>query len=274
MTCDSDSGPVAREGAAEQPTSTPSASPPTVNDLLEIWFPGRDVAAFVQRAVVQSAAVVEEQLIRWAPVLAKFREGFERVERLPPAPGYEPLLIERGEHPLSARMTSYLVLNLSAVATTQAQMERRVIEAIRFLAKPGRGKRAVSRRVETLLSDSDGTSALSCLGNARVSLNDLSSALDAFARGDPGACERLTQAAAAIAPRLAVQRGPKAKQATIGHEMLLTQIGPAKYTWDPVQEDFIDPITLATRLAFGNADFDPRPALRRERRRLREDPDL
>ena len=48
--------------------------------------------------------------------------------------------------------------------------------------------------------------------------------------------------------------------------MLLSEfrdiVGSASYTWDPVQEDFVDQLTRATRLAFGNSDFDPRPAVR------------
>ena len=48
--------------------------------------------------------------------------------------------------------------------------------------------------------------------------------------------------------------------------MLLSEfrdiVGSASYTWDPVQEDFVDQLTRATRLAFGDFDFDPRPAVR------------
>jgi hypothetical protein len=36
-----------------------------------------------------------------------------------------------------------------------------------------------------------------------------------------------------------------------------------------VSDDYTDPLTRATRLAFGDPDFDPGPARRRQRKRLR-----
>jgi hypothetical protein len=257
--------------AAKRFASTPGASIQTFNDPLEAGF-----AVHLQRVAVWAAEVVsrlDELLIQLAPFLeraAKWaREATERLERLPAVPGYEPFLIERGDSPLAARMSSYFVINLSSVAVTEVRMERRVIEAIRFLAKPGRSRRGVSRRVETLLRGWDGSSSLRCIRKEDISIHQLTWALEAFARGEPGACELLRQTAAAMAPRLAVHRGPKPRQASIGHELFLSLTGSAGYTWDPGQEDFIDPRTRATRLAFRDPDFDPRPAHRRERQRLR-----
>ncbi len=34
------------------------------------------------------------------------------------------------------------------------------------------------------------------------------------------------------------------------------------YTWDPVEEDFVDPLTKATRILLNDPNFDPRPAYR------------
>jgi hypothetical protein len=49
---------------------------------------------------------------------------------------------------------------------------------------------------------------------------------------------------------------------------LLLSLGSKSYTWDGSTEDYSDPQTRATRLAFGDADFDPRPASRRQKKRL------
>ena len=35
------------------------------------------------------------------------------------------------------------------------------------------------------------------------------------------------------------------------------------YTWNPVDEDFTDKLTQATRREFGDSDFDPRSACQR-----------
>ena len=97
---------------------------------------------------------------------------------MPPAPGYERLLIDRGQHPLSARMMSYALIKLSAVAASEARMEREAVDAIRFLAKPGHRKRAVSRRVDWLVRDWDGVSGLAGLRVANISPHEITSALE------------------------------------------------------------------------------------------------
>jgi hypothetical protein len=61
--------------------------------------------------------------------------------------------------------------------------------------------------------------------------------------------------------------------ASLAHEFSLAYVfnmaGPEAYTYDPVSEDYTDPLTRATRLAFGDPDFDPGPARRRQRKPLR-----
>jgi hypothetical protein len=46
-------------------------------------------------------------------------------------------------------------------------------------------------------------------------------------------------------------------------------LGSRSYSWDYATGDYSDPETQATRLAFGDPDFDPRPASRRQKKRLR-----
>ena len=70
-------------------------------------------------------------------------------------------------------------------------MEREAVDAIRFLAKPGHRKRAVSRRVDWLVRDWDGVSGLAGLRVANISPHEITSALESFARGVPGSLRAL-----------------------------------------------------------------------------------
>ena len=120
------------------------------------------------------------------------------------------------------------------------------------------------------------------LGNATSSLSDafhgsdisvfeFVGALEGAVRGELTARRRVTEAAAAAAPGLSVRRGPKVSEASMTHQLLLTFLAnkPGSYTYNPVSGDFTDPLTRATRLAFGNPEFDPRPACRRHGKRRR-----
>ncbi len=73
------------------------------------------------------------------------------------------------------------------------------------------------------------------------------------------ASQRVTEIAGILAPRLAVPRGRKASAASIAHEFWLSNMGKLtgrmSYTWDEARGDFTDPLTRATRLAFGDPDF-------------------
>jgi hypothetical protein len=183
------------------------------------------------------------------------------------------MLIERGQHPLLARGLSYALIRSSKDEANEARMQRTVVDALRFLAKPGRTIRAISHRAAGLLEVLNTTSNLgNVLDGVDISVFEFVEGLEGAVRGDPAACQRVTEIAAALAPGLSVRRGPKVSAASIAHELLLTYVantaGPKSYTYDPVSGDFTDPLTCATRLAFGNPRFDPRPAFRRHRVRL------
>jgi hypothetical protein len=194
----------------------------------------------------------------------------ERLDKLPPVPGYEPILIERG-HPLIARGFSRVIIGLGKDEATEARMERTVADALRFLAKPGRTKRSISRRASVLLEVWNTTSNPGIVFNC-VDVSEFFEALEGAVRGDLVACRRVTEVASALAPGLSVRRSRKVSAASFSHELLLTFVadtpGPKGYTYDSVREDFTDPLTRATRLAFGDPDFDPSPARRRQRKRL------
>jgi hypothetical protein len=242
----------------------------TVGEFLEELFPGCDIDAGLKRVqtFVENLTKVVERVVMSAC------EMVDRLERLPRAPGYESMLIERGHHTLMARGLPYWLIRSGKDEAHKAKMQRIVVDALRFLAKPGRRKRSISRRAAELLNVWNTTSNLGDVFNdVDVSVFEFVEALEGAVRGDLAACQRVTEVAAALAPGLSVRRGPKVSAASVAHELLLTYLAntgaPKSYTSNRFAEDFTDPLTRATRLAFGNPRFDPRPAFRRHRVRRR-----
>jgi hypothetical protein len=242
----------------------------TIGEFLEQLFPGCGIDAGLKRvqAFVENLTKVVERVVMSAC------EMVDRLDKLPPAPGYEPMLIERGHHPLMARSLSYGIIHSGKDEANKAKMQRIVADAIRFLAKPRRKKGSISRKAAMLLKVWNTTSNLSdAFNGVGVSVFGFVEALEGAVRGDLAACQRVTEVAAAVSPGLSVRRGPKASAPSFAHELLLTYVanmaGPKAYTHDHVSEDYTDPLTRATRLAFGDPDFDPGPARRRQRKRLR-----
>jgi hypothetical protein len=76
------------------------------------------------------------------------------ISRSPASPGYEPLLIKRGENPLLARVKSYLAVDPGRKIADESRKYREVVAAIRFLAKPNRSRWAVNRKIALLLAAS------------------------------------------------------------------------------------------------------------------------
>jgi hypothetical protein len=184
------------------------------------------------------------------------------------------MLIERGHHPLMARGLSHWIIRSGKEEANKAKMQRIVVDAVRFLAKPGRRKGSISRKAALLLQIWNTSSNLGDVFNgAHISVFEFIEALEGAVRGDLAACQRVTEVAAVSVPGLSVRRGPKASAASIAHEFLLTLVantaGQKGYTHDHVSEDYTDPLTRATRLAFGDPDFDPGPARPRQRKRAR-----
>src|ERR1700687_5909709 len=70
-----------------------------------------------------------------------------KISRLPASPGYEPLLINRGENPLLARVKAYLAVDQGRKIADESRKYREVVTAIRFLAKPNRSRWALNRKI-------------------------------------------------------------------------------------------------------------------------------
>ena len=248
----------------------------TIGEFLGELFPGRDIVAGLERGLTvvetltdQIQAVLERGII---PVC----EMLERLKKLPPAPGYEPVLIERGHHPLMARGLSHWIIRSGKDEAHKAKMQGIVVDAIRFLAKPGRQKRSISRRAAALLEVWNTNFDLgNVFDGVDLRVLEFAEALKGAVRGDLASCQRVTEIAAALAPELSVRRGRRASAASLAHEFSLACVanmaGPKAYTYNSVSGDFTDPLTRATQLAFGDPGFDPRPALRRQKKRQRRE---
>jgi hypothetical protein len=226
----------------------------TIGDFLGFCFPGRDIDAEMKRF----EAGIDQLQPAFNRVVAGACEAAGRLEDMPPSPGYEPLLVKRGQHLAVARLFSYVWIGLGKKMADEVRTQRTVAEAIRFLARPGRTERAISRKAVVLLDSK-------LVG---IFDDEFVESLEAVVRGDHTASQRVREMAAVLAPHLSVRRGRKVSAASSAHELLLSLVSES-YTWDDSIEDFSDPQTGATRLAFGDHDFDPRPAHRRRKERLR-----
>src|SRR6202453_4030280 len=112
--------------------------------------------------------------------------------------------------------------------------------ALRFLAKPGRTKHAISRKASILLEAERIDSHLGMIfQGSNLSPFEYIDLLGAVVRGDESASQRVREIAAVLAPQLSIRRGPKVSRASVAHELLLT-ITSEGYTWDDSIENFAD----------------------------------
>ena len=189
------------------------------------------------------------------------------ISRSPASPGYEPLLIKRGENPLLARVKAYLAVDQGRKIADESRKCREVVAAIRFLAKPNRSRWAVNRKIALLLAASRETRIIRAIFiEAHLSDHILINMLPWAAPGNEMAIERILEIARMAAPRIRIRRGPKVTAASAAHELFLEKHGirgASAYSYSDLEEDFIDEATQATRLEFPGARFGPQPASRR-----------
>jgi hypothetical protein len=189
------------------------------------------------------------------------------ISRSPASPGYEPLLVKRGENPLLARVKAYLTVHEGRRIADESRRYREVVAAIRFLARPNRSRWAVNRKIALLFAASRETRIIRAIFiEANLSDSTLINMLPSAAQGDEMAIERILEIARMAAPRIRIRRGPKVTAASAAHELFLEKhgiVGASAYTYSDLEGDFIDKATQATRLEFPGAPFGPQPASRR-----------
>jgi hypothetical protein len=192
-----------------------------------------------------------------------------------PSIAYEPFLVEHGVKPVWARGLASLTICRGKRCANESIRLPAVVGAIRFLAKPGRGRRAILRKAEVLLAAWEETSIVETIfDDAALRASEFIGLLKSAVEGREVVCPRTREIAAAVAPHLSIPRGPKISAASAAHEILLEEFvsvtGSQGYTWDSYKEDYSDPLTRATRREFRDPDFDPRAAYRRVRARRKE----
>jgi hypothetical protein len=189
-----------------------------------------------------------------------------KISRLPASPGYEPLLINRGENPLLARVKAYLAVDQGRKIADESRKYREVVTAIRFLAKPNRSRWALNRKIALLLAASRETRIIRAIFiEAHLSDHIFVSMLPLAAQGDETAIEWILKIARTAAPEIRIRRGPKVTAASAAHELFLEKQGmrgASAYSYSDLEKDFIDEATRATRLEFPGR-FGPQPASRR-----------
>jgi hypothetical protein len=239
----------------------------------------------------ETVAVLEQALAAWkvrlqipvapAPARPKFAwPTFTETEKrspivqafLTPSPGYEPLLMSAGWNQVVARGMAKLAVRHGRRRAEESKWQRGVVDAIRFLARRKRQRRAILSRAKYLLqAQHESTIIGSIFAATDIFEGEFMHLLKLAAEGQEVDYQRITDIAASIAPHLASNRGPKVSAASAAHELLLDpeiDLSAARRP-DAYQDrtaEYVDPLTAATRLEFGNTNFDSRPARRRRAR--------
>lgn len=198
-----------------------------------------------------------------------------RISELPPSRGYEPLLIANGWSPVAARGLAAIAVRSGKRQARESKLHRPVFEAIRFLAVPGRQKRAILARVNFLISAWNETSIIeTAFDKAGLSATEFINLLEATSKRNDVDCRNLAKIAAEIAPHLSLSRGPKISAPSAALEFLLEGGAPElvkkrrPYSRHNRSEEYCDALTEATRREFANPHFDSRSARRRSNARL------
>jgi hypothetical protein len=204
----------------------------------------------------------------WPTLTAQMKPVLQRWTSSTPSRGYEPWLVRRGVDPTLARIMAGIIIRRGERISKEGPRYPKVISAIRFLAKPGHTRQAITRRVAALLAAWEEKSIIETIfDGAGKTEFEFIRVLEAVAAGRDGQCETLMAIAADIEPHPKGQRGPKISAASAAHEFFLQlpvkEFDPRAYTWDDLTGEFTDPVTQATRREFNDPDFDPRPAHRR-----------
>jgi len=248
----------------------------TVQELIE---------AYLKRPEV--AALLAAWRASWDPLIgvlqdchARIMEIWRALDESPPSPGYEPYLVQLvGANPVVARGMAKLFVRHGKRVAAERRRQPEAVQAIRFLATSGRRNKAVGRNIAILLSVAKETTAIEMLfRSAALDEIEFIEALKKAADSDPMARDRVVEIAATVAPVMVVSRGRPMSAASAAHNLLvesLSEMGferktPVAYSYSSLEEDFVDPLTKATRLEFGDPDFDPRPTRRRQIRANRE----
>jgi hypothetical protein len=114
----------------------------TIGQFYEEFFPGRDIVADLERVQTFFEKLAGRIQAAFEPVVVQICEMAERLDKRPPTPGYEPMLIERGHDAVMARAVPYW---------TFGDLTRHCGANGAYLAAPGRLFEETIERAESLI---------------------------------------------------------------------------------------------------------------------------
>jgi hypothetical protein len=210
---------------------------------------------------------------RALPTLQLIADSVQRLERAPPVSGYQEYLTADEDHPLVAKAMVYNVGRLGEERLTLGEAGRVVSSAVRaVLQAKGASALVFSRRVRKLqiaLADAVQMTAFERACEKAGAVNAIYAikpALDAVVQRKSAGRDALIAICQTIRPHLRDPRGRKQRLISATHEVFL-EVADRAFTNDLVEDDFSDPATRATRLSFGDPDFNPVSARRRLRKK-------
>jgi hypothetical protein len=202
----------------------------------------------------------------------------EKITELLKAPrveGYEQHFIRGGLTPLGAQIMTQITLRQGPRHHAETLANRALASAVGELVRQKEASALVisrrAKRLANLLKDGMGSPQLRDAFRAA----GIAEEEDAFtlvvsdaAPRSPDACARLTAICERLKPHLADPRGRMLRVQSATHELLLLSFD-RPVTLSGSMDCYEDPATKGTRQAFDDYDFDPRPALRRIRTRMK-----
>jgi hypothetical protein len=212
---------------------------------------------------------MESLSVALAPFAERFAASMDSLAKEPEAPGHERFFIERlGYHPVMARLTARQVHRLGQLLADEINQGRHVRAIVDEIAKRREcSALVISRRARKLREECNSEGAQTSIGCAAqkagfwlasIEFNQLAEA--ACAR-DERACRELGRMAEQLAPNLPEKRGRRISVETCIHILFQRYLECVSmkraYTYSDSNDDFVDPVTQATRLAVNNPDFSP-----------------
>jgi hypothetical protein len=238
-------------------------------------------AVKIVHTVARHLEHVPATALRPTAPLRQLVEALERVEAGPPVAGYEAVLLKNGCPAFEALLIAYLIQYCGEALKRENDAERCLASGLRAIAKvEGKSTIVITRRAKALRDRLGSSCVQAALGRACTKAGrpnlavELSKLIENAADRDPAACHAILIHAACLLPHLPDPRGRPLNLATAKHELLIEELHhrgrPRAFTWSPVEANFLDPATQATRTAVGNPSFDPRYAARRWKHHIAE----
>ena len=224
-----------------------------------------------ERLFGEIAERAESFLIALAPFLERFAASMNSLAEEPEAPGYERFFIEwLGYHPLMARWMPSQMHRLGHLLADEINEGRRVRAIVDEIAKAKNSSALViSRRAGKLRDECKSEGAQIAIDRAAqkagfwLASTEFNQLVEAACERDEAACRELGRMAEQLAPHLPEKRGRRISVETCIHIFFQRHLESAgikrAYTYSEKDgnDDFVDPVTQATRLAVNNPDFSP-----------------